>query len=145
MANGQTTVNNPSQHSFLSYFGRANYTLKDRYFFQGTARVDGSSRFGRNYRYGFFPSLSAGWVISDEPWFESGQLSFLKARTSWAAPETPPCPITPVSARTAPLTTASSTMGSPSSSRSSRPTPTSVGRPAAPWTRASRSACGTTG
>ena len=83
VANGQTTVNNPSQHSFLSYFGRANYTLKDRYFFQGTARVDGSSRFGRNYRYGFFPSLSAGWVISDEPWFESGQLSFLKARTSW--------------------------------------------------------------
>ena len=83
VANGQTTVNNPSQHSFLSYFGRANYSLKDRYFFQGTARVDGSSRFGRNYRYGFFPSLSAGWVVSDEPWFESGTLSFLKARTSW--------------------------------------------------------------
>jgi len=77
------TQNNPSQHSFLSYFGRVNYTLKDRYFFQGTARVDGSSRFGRDNRYGFFPSLSAGWVISDEDWFNAEKLSFLKLRTSW--------------------------------------------------------------
>ncbi len=85
-ANGLRTVNNPSQHSFLSYFSRANYTIADRYFFQATGRVDGSSRFGRNYRYGFFPSLSAGWVVSDEPWFEvleSETISFLKLRTSW--------------------------------------------------------------
>ena len=75
--------NLPSQHSFLSYFGRVNYTLKDRYFFQGTARVDGSSRFGRDNRYGFFPSLSAGWVISEEPWFAAEKVSFLKLRTSW--------------------------------------------------------------
>jgi len=82
-ANGLRTVNNPSQHSFLSYFTRAGYTIKDRYFFQATGRVDGSSRFGRNYRYGFFPSVSAGWVVSDEPWFASEQLSFVKLRTSW--------------------------------------------------------------
>lgn len=81
-ANVNYTVNLPSQHSFLSYFGRINYTLKDRYFFQATARVDGSSRFGRENRYGFFPSLSAGWVVSDEDWFNSQSISFLKVRTS---------------------------------------------------------------
>ena len=77
-----TTVNLPSQHSFLSYFGRLNYTLHDRYFFQATARVDGSSRFGRDSRYGFFPSISAGWVVSDEKWFTSKNVSFLKVRSS---------------------------------------------------------------
>jgi hypothetical protein len=77
-----TTVNLPSQHSFLSYVGRLNYTLNDRYFFQATARVDGSSRFGRDSRYGFFPSISAGWVVSDEDWFQSQTISFLKVRSS---------------------------------------------------------------
>lgn len=81
-ANVNRTVNLPSQHSFLSYFGRVNYALKDRYFVQATARVDGSSRFGRESRYGFFPSLSAGWVISDESWFSSKHVNFLKIRTS---------------------------------------------------------------
>ncbi len=81
-ANVNTQVNLPSQHSFLSYFGRVNYSLKDRYFFQATARIDGSSRFGRENRYGFFPSLSAGWVISDEDWFQSKRISFLKLRSS---------------------------------------------------------------
>ena len=57
--------------------------LKDRYFFQATARVDASSKFGRNNRYGFFPSASLGWVMSDEPWFNMPRLSFLKVRTSW--------------------------------------------------------------
>jgi TonB-linked SusC/RagA family outer membrane protein len=81
--NVNRTVNLPSQHSFLSYFGRTNYTIKDRYFFQLTARVDGSSRFGRESRYGFFPSASAGWVVSDEDWFASERVSFLKLRSSW--------------------------------------------------------------
>lgn len=81
-ANVNRTVNLPSQHSFLSYFGRINYALKDRYFFQATARIDGSSRFGRESRYGFFPSLSAGWVISDEPWYKSKTINFLKFRSS---------------------------------------------------------------
>jgi TonB-linked SusC/RagA family outer membrane protein len=77
-----TRINTPSQHSFLSYFGRFNYTLNDRYFFQATARIDGSSRFGRESRYGFFPSVSAGWVVSDEAWFQSETISFLKVRSS---------------------------------------------------------------
>ncbi len=81
-ANVNRTVNLPSQHSFLSYFGRVNYSLKDRYFLQATARVDGSSRFGRESRYGFFPSLSAGWVMSDEEWFNSENISFMKVRSS---------------------------------------------------------------
>ena len=75
-------INLPTQHSFLSYFSRINYSLEDRYFFQATMRVDGSSRFGRNSRYGFFPAVSAGWVISDENWFNAENISFLKVRSS---------------------------------------------------------------
>lgn len=82
--NAVRTQNNPSQWSFLSYFGRVNYTFKDRYIFQGTARVDGSSRFGRNNRYGFFPSISAGWIVSEEPFMaDVERISFLKLRTSY--------------------------------------------------------------
>ncbi len=75
-------VNLPTQHSFLSYFSRVNYALKDKYFFQATMRIDGSSRFGRNSRYGFFPAVSAGWVVSDENWFKTEKISFLKVRSS---------------------------------------------------------------
>ena len=78
------TANNPSQWSFLSYFGRVNYTLKDKYVFQGTARIDGSSRFGRNNRYGFFPSLSAGWIISEENFMKGiERINFMKLRASY--------------------------------------------------------------
>ncbi len=83
-ANVNRTANNPSQWSFLSYFARVNYILKDKYTFQGTARVDGSSRFGRNNRYGFFPSLSAGWIISEERFMKQvEQISFMKIRASY--------------------------------------------------------------
>ena len=76
-------VNQYRTDGFASTFARVNYNLKDRYFFQATARVDGSSRFGQNNRFGFFPSAAAGWVISDEPSFNSEMISFLKFRTSW--------------------------------------------------------------
>ena len=76
-------VNQYRTDGFASTFARVNYSLKDRYFFQATARVDGSSRFGQNNRFGFFPSAAAGWVISDEPSFNSEIISFLKLRTSW--------------------------------------------------------------
>lgn len=68
-----------------SYFGRINYAFKDRYLFEANFRADGSSRFGTNTRYGFFPSFSAGWKIHEEP-FMSGTrswLSNLKLRASW--------------------------------------------------------------
>ena len=76
-------VNQFRTDGFASTFARVNYSVKDRYFFQATARVDGSSRFGQNNRFGFFPSAAAGWVISDEPSFNSETISFLKFRTSW--------------------------------------------------------------
>ncbi len=68
-----------------SYFGRVNYVLKDRYMFEGNIRADGSSVFGSNNRYGYFPSFSAGWKIHEEPWMASaaGWLSELKLRASW--------------------------------------------------------------
>lgn len=72
------------QYSFLSYFGRANYNFDRKYLLSAAARVDGSSRFGANNRYAFFPAFSAGWVASEEG-FLSGNttLSFLKLRASW--------------------------------------------------------------
>jgi TonB-linked SusC/RagA family outer membrane protein len=72
-------------HSYLSYFARANYKLKERYLFSLSGRVDGSSRFGVDNRYGFFPAVSAGWIISEEE-FMSGirnMLSYLKLRASF--------------------------------------------------------------
>ncbi len=69
---------------FVSYFARANYKLADKYLLGLSARVDGSSRFGRDSRYGFFPAASAGWVISDESFLKGNSLiSFLKLRASY--------------------------------------------------------------
>lgn len=55
-----------SQWGLVSYFGRVNYSYDDRFLIEGVTRTDGSSRFGANKRYGFFPSISAGWRISNE-------------------------------------------------------------------------------
>ncbi|HCW07793.1 MAG TPA: SusC/RagA family TonB-linked outer membrane protein [Cytophagales bacterium] len=74
----------PSDFSFLSYFARSNYKLKDRYLLSLSGRVDGSSRFGASNRYGFFPAASAGWIISEEPFMKDiPVLSFLKLRASY--------------------------------------------------------------
>ena len=70
--------------AFISYFGRVNYVFKDKYIFQGTGRVDGSSRFGSNNRYGFFPSVSAGWIVSEENFLKDSKvISYLKIKTSY--------------------------------------------------------------
>lgn len=68
-----------------SYFGRVNYSFRDRYIFEANVRVDGSSRFGSNNRYGVFPSVSAGWKINEEPFMAGtkGWLDNLKLRASW--------------------------------------------------------------
>lgn len=68
-----------------SYFGRINYAYKNRYLFEANLRADGSSRFGPNNRYGYFPSFSAGWRISEENFMENSRrwLSSLKLRASW--------------------------------------------------------------
>ena len=68
-----------------SQFGRINYTFKERYIFSVTGRRDGSSVFAANKKWGFFPSVSAAWRISDEPWMEGskGWLSNLKLRVGY--------------------------------------------------------------
>lgn len=55
----------------LGYFGRVNYDWRGRYLLEVSGRADGTSRFARNDRWGFFPSASAGWRVSDEGFFES--------------------------------------------------------------------------
>lgn len=73
-----------SNSSFLSYFARANYKLNNRYLLSLSGRIDGSSVFGSDTRYGFFPAVSAGWIVSEESFLKgSGALSFLKLRGSW--------------------------------------------------------------
>lgn len=70
--------------SFLSYFGRINWNHKDKFIVKASARVDGSSRFGKNNRYGFFPSAGVGYVISEEDFFpEISAVNFLKLKASW--------------------------------------------------------------
>ena len=70
--------------NFLSYFARATYALDGRYLLKASVRRDGSSRFGENSRFGTFPSVSAGWIMSEENFLkDSDVLSFLKLRGSW--------------------------------------------------------------
>ncbi|MDX2415491.1 MAG: TonB-dependent receptor [Bacteroidales bacterium] len=67
-----------------SYFGRVNYSLKDRYLITATGRVDGSSKFGANNRYAFFPSAALAWRMSEEDWLSgSSAISNLKLRASY--------------------------------------------------------------
>jgi len=73
-----------SGYSYLSYFIRANYKLKDRYLLSVSSRIDGSSRFGADNRYGFFPAVSAGWILSEEAFLKNvSAISFLKLRLSY--------------------------------------------------------------
>lgn len=68
----------------LSYYGRANVNIDDKYIITGTLRADGSSKFGANNRYGYFPSLSVGWKISNEDFLaESSNIDDLKLRVSY--------------------------------------------------------------
>lgn len=71
-------------YSIVSYLARANYKFADRYLLGATVRVDGSSRFGKENRYGTFPSVSAGWIASEENFLKDNDfLSFLKLRASY--------------------------------------------------------------
>ncbi|MFY0255399.1 SusC/RagA family TonB-linked outer membrane protein [Chitinophaga sp. 30R24] len=67
-----------------SYYARANYSLKDRYLFTATGRYDGSSRFGRDNQFAFFPSVAAAWRMSEENWLKSSKtVNNLKIRASY--------------------------------------------------------------
>ena len=67
----------------LSYMGRINYSFKNRYLFTLTGRADGSSRLAEGKKWAFFPAVSAGWIISEENFFDIPTLSFLKIRASY--------------------------------------------------------------
>ncbi|WP_461148337.1 SusC/RagA family TonB-linked outer membrane protein [Spirosoma pulveris] len=70
--------------SFLSYFARVNYRFNNRYLLGVSGRIDGSSRFGTNNRYGFFPAASAGWILTEESFLKNVKaLSLLKLRASY--------------------------------------------------------------
>ena len=81
MGGGNTVPYN----ELLSFFGRLNYSYKDKYMLTAIVRTDGSSNFAKGNRWGVFPSVSAGWVMSEEPWMASTKdwLSFFKIRGSW--------------------------------------------------------------
>jgi len=71
-------------YSMVSAIGRINYSYKGRYLLQGAIRNDGSSLFGANSRYGTFPSVSAGWIVSDETFMdEFKDINFMKVRASY--------------------------------------------------------------
>lgn len=67
----------------VSFFGRVNYDYKERYLLSLIIRRDGSSNFKAGHRWGTFPSVSAGWVASNEDWWKSDVVNFFKLRGSW--------------------------------------------------------------
>lgn len=79
-----TTSGAAEEWAIRSFFGRVNYSYNNRYLFESNLRYDGSSRFAEQRQWGLFPSFSAGWRISEEPFFHSGKLiNELKLRASW--------------------------------------------------------------
>ncbi|SDL77155.1 SusC/RagA family TonB-linked outer membrane protein [Pedobacter antarcticus] len=73
-----------SSFAFNSYFGRLNYTFKEKYLLTATGRVDGSSKFGENHKYAFFPSAAVAWKVSEEDFIKgSSTVSNLKLRASY--------------------------------------------------------------
>lgn len=73
-----------SGNTFASFFGRLNYTIHDKYLIQGVVRTDASSNFGPDNRWGVFPSLGAGWILSEENFLkEVKSISFLKLKASY--------------------------------------------------------------
>lgn len=72
------------EQSMIGYFGRINYSYKNKYLLTGNLRIDGSSKFGEGNRYGTFPSFSAGWRVSEEEFMSNIEfISNLKLRVSW--------------------------------------------------------------
>ena len=67
----------------VSFFGRINYDYAEKYMLSLIIRRDGSSNFMRGHRWGTFPSVSAGWVVSNEDWWGDNGIDFLKLRGSW--------------------------------------------------------------
>ena len=85
----RSATGTPNEATQISYFGRLTYSYDNRYSLQANFRADAfdSSKLSKKSRWGYFPSVSAGWTISNEPWFEGVKdalaLDFLKFRASW--------------------------------------------------------------
>jgi len=81
----QTVGGYGSEYKLLSFFGKANYVYNEKYLASVTLRYDGSSRFGKNNRYGTFPAFSLGWRLSNENFIKDNlkSLSNLKLRFGW--------------------------------------------------------------
>jgi len=84
-ATGMTNSGSASEWSMRSFFGRINYSFKNKYLLEGNLRADGTSRFPAAGRWGYFPSFSAGWRISEEPFIKDNLhwIDNLKVRGSW--------------------------------------------------------------
>jgi TonB-linked SusC/RagA family outer membrane protein len=79
-----TAAGYPYVDALVSYFGRLQYNFKEKYLLNATFRADGSSKFAPNHRWGYFPSVSAGWIASREDFLQNIKaLDFLKIRASW--------------------------------------------------------------
>jgi TonB-linked SusC/RagA family outer membrane protein len=79
-------TSNADTWSLLSAIGRLNYNYKGKYMLSGSIRSDGSSRFGSARKYGYFPAISAGWIVSDEAFMKAmPAVSYLKLRSSYGA------------------------------------------------------------
>ena len=87
LADGTNLLNSTSSWQYRSrlqsFFVRGEYAFKQRYLFSAILRRDGSSRFGKNNRFGYFPAVSAAWVISDESFFLKSLADFMKIRASY--------------------------------------------------------------
>lgn len=87
LADGNNLLNNTSSYQYISrlqsFFLRGEYSFRDKYLVSAVIRRDASSNFGPNNRFGYFPSASAAWVISEESFFESKAIDFIKLRASY--------------------------------------------------------------
>jgi len=83
----QTSGGSASWNSTLGFFGRINYNYKERYLLEANLRYDGTSKFPTHLKWQWFPSFSAGWRVTEEPWMEGAKnvLSNLKLRASWGS------------------------------------------------------------
>ncbi|MCQ2138840.1 MAG: SusC/RagA family TonB-linked outer membrane protein [Bacteroidales bacterium] len=88
LATGTQTVGGSFDwNSTLGYYGRINYNYKEKYLFEANLRYDGTSKFPAALRWRWYPSFSAGWRVSEEPWMQPAKdvVSSLKVRASWGS------------------------------------------------------------
>lgn len=77
----ESSVSTPNRT--MSFFGQANYNYDHKYLLSFTMRADGSTRFAPGYQWGYFPSVSGAWVVSEEPWWNKDIINNLKIRASY--------------------------------------------------------------